>query len=136
MIKSFIALVTIFCINLPSMYYGWYLKWPWFDTALHFFGGLFVAMFLWNYFKKYSGTNIFANLVFVTGITALVGIFWEFTEYAANQTLVDPFYRWFQIRAYFIGDLRDTLIDLGMDSLGAVVYYALHLLRRGNSHQV
>ena len=136
MLKAFIALVIIFCINIPSMYYGWYLQWSWFDVALHFLGGFFVAMLLWNFFQKYVGTTKLANLVIVCGLTALVGIFWELAEYTANQTLVEPFYRWFEIRAYFIGDLRDTLFDLAMDISGGAVYYFLHLLRRRNSHQV
>lgn len=134
MLKAFIALVIIFCVNIPSMYYGWYLDLPWFDFVLHFSGGFFMAMFLWNYFRQYVGNNKLANLVIVAGLTALVGVLWEFAEYTANQTLVDPIYHWFQIKAYFIGDLNDTLIDLFMDIAGALIYYGLHLLRSRKSH--
>ncbi|OGM96280.1 MAG: hypothetical protein A3B86_04015 [Candidatus Yanofskybacteria bacterium RIFCSPHIGHO2_02_FULL_38_22b] len=124
--KAFIALVAVFLINIPSLYYGWYLKWDWIDVILHFAGGFFVAMFMADYLKDrlVSGQWI-KNYLIVVGATIFVGVVWEFAEFIANQTLIEPFYRWFGVKAYFMGDLADTMYDLLMDIFGALVYLSL-----------
>lgn len=110
--------------NIPSLYYSLYIHWWWFDTAQHFLGGFFVAMFMYYYLKSHLlDGNLIKNVLIVTGATVLIGVVWEFAEYIANQTLIEPFYRWFEIRAYFMGDLQDTVKDLAMDTLGALVLY-------------
>ena len=122
--KAFIALVMLFLINLPSLYFGWYLKRDWVDIALHFAGGFFVAMFMADYLKDrlVSGQWI-KNMLIVIGATIFIGVVWEFAEFIANQTLVEPFYRWFGIKAYFMGDLPDTVNDLLMDTLGGLGFF-------------
>ncbi len=129
--KAFIALVAVFLINIPSLYYGWYIKWDWIDVVLHFSGGFLMAIFLAGYLKDrlVLGINI-KNVLIVVGATVFVGVVWEFSEYIANQTLIDPFYRWFGIRAYFMGDLQDTISDLLMDILGALTFMSLRSFRR------
>lgn len=134
MLKAFIVLVFIFLINIPSIYYDWYITWPWFDMVLHFSGGFFMAMFMWHWLKGYLGKNWFKNIIILSGVVALVGISWEFLEYFGNQFLVEPIYEAFELRVYFIGDLNDTLIDLFLDTSGAIIYFILHTLRRRKSH--
>ena len=53
---------------------------------------------------------------------SFIGVVWEFAEYLASQTLIEPIYNSFSIRAYFIGDLDDTINDLLMDILGALSF--------------
>jgi len=90
-----------------------------------------MAIFLAGYLKDrlVLGINI-KNVLIVVGATVFVGVVWEFSEYIANQTLIDPFYRWFGIRAYFMGDLQDTISDLLMDILGALTFMSLRSFRR------
>ena len=132
---AFFFLLLIFIINISGLYYGWYLKWSWFDTSLHFLGGFFMAMFMAEYLKdRLIPTEKIKNTLIIVGATIFIGVVWEFCEYIANQTLIEPFYNWFGIRAYFMGDLQDTVNDLLMDTLGALTLVSLHFLRRRNSH--
>jgi len=89
-----------------------------------------MAMFMAAYLKKYILEKEFLkNMLIVVGATTFVGVVWEFSEYIANQTLIDPLYRWFKIKAYFMGDLEDTVSDLTLDILGASSFWIIHLLR-------
>ena len=134
--KAFIALVIIFGINIFSLYYGWYLEWDWFDITMHYLGGFFVAMFMAAYLKdRLVPKTDTKNILIVVGATLFIGVIWEFAEFIANQVLIEPFYRWFGIRTYFMGDLKDTINDLLMDMLGALTFIFLHFLWRRNSHK-
>lgn len=117
-------------LNVPSLYFGWYLTMGWVDTVQHFLGGLLVAMFMAGYFRDHflpkSNLN---NALLVIGASIFVGVFWEFAEYIANQTLIEPFQKWFGIKAYFMGDLNDTVVDLMMDTMGAITT-CLFILRK------
>ncbi|OGN25991.1 MAG: hypothetical protein A2925_04645 [Candidatus Yanofskybacteria bacterium RIFCSPLOWO2_01_FULL_44_22] len=134
--RALLYLSLLFASNVVSMYYSLYIKWWWFDAVQHFLGGFFIAMLIASYLKDHmvSGKT-FKNMLVVTGATALIGVFWEFTEYTANQTLPGWIYEQFQIKTYFIGDLKDTLSDLFLDIAGAACFYGLHLLNRRNSHE-
>ena len=129
------ALVILLLSNIPSMYYQWYIKLLWFDSAQHFLGGFFVAMLVWSYFKKRLPKNNLDNLIIVVGVTTLIGVLWEFSEFIANQTLIYPLYHYYGFHGYFMGDLRDTVKDLALDTSGAIIYYSLHLLRHRDSHK-
>ena len=130
-----IFLVSIFVVNLVGLYYQWYLVYPWFDQALHFLGGFFIAMPMANYLSEYFvNKNFLKNLLIIVGVTILIGVVWEFAEYIANQALIEPVYKYFKIHAYFMGDLNDTVSDLLMDILGATTLSLLHLLWSRKSH--
>ncbi len=131
--KAFIALVIIFLINIASFYYGWYLKFFWFDMMLHFLGGFFVAMFMAYYLKDHLRERKLKNLLVLVSVTAFVGVVWEFAEYIASQTLIDPVYNSFKIHVYFIGDLDDTINDLAMDIVGALAFSVFWLRVRINN---
>jgi hypothetical protein len=135
--NAIIWLTLLMATNLPSLYFGLYLKFDWVDTFQHFLGGFFVAMLMTGYLKDHflSGKTI-QNILIVTGATIFIGVVWEFAEYIANQTLIEPFQRWFGIKAYFMGDLRDTMLDLLMDTLGSLSLIGSHLLWRSYSHKV
>src|SRR3990167_5610199 len=109
-------LTIIFLTNFVWMYYGFYDFW-WFDTVHHFLGGFFVAMLMVHYLADIKTKSKLKNYLIITGAVILIGVAWEFAEYIANQTLVEPIYNSFGIKAYFIGDLDDTLNDLLMDIL-------------------
>ena len=134
--KAFLSLVIIFLVNAVGLYYRWYLDYSWFDQILHFLGGFFVAMLFSVYLKDYllNGSKL-KNALIILGVVSFVGIMWEFAEYTASQTLIEPIYRNFGVKTYFIGDLNDTIDDLLKDVLGAGAFAWLHLLRRRKSHE-
>ena len=99
--------------------------------AHHFLGGFFVAMLMFRYLKitelrisNYE-LRVIKKYLIVVGAVTFIGVVWEFAEYLASQTLVEPLYKYFQIKAYFIGNLDDTINDLLMDILGALVFIGL-----------
>ena len=137
--RAIIFLTIIFLTNFVGMYYGFYDHW-WFDISLHFLGGFFMAMLMVRYLadllsdaprpsdnantralRSYGSVKL-KNYLIIIGAVSFIGVVWEFAEYLANQTLVEPLYNNFGIKAYFIGDLDDTINDLLMDILGALTF--------------
>jgi hypothetical protein len=97
----------------------------WYDMVLHFFGGVMVAMILlysaekWPEFIQLPG-NRFMRFVVAVSFVALIGVLWEFYEYA-----LDYVFRSFDLQ------LPDTLSDLFFDLFGAsCVAAAEALLKR------
>lgn len=135
--KAIFFLVLLMIVNVyPGMYYQWYdLKA--FDVSLHFLGGFFVSMLLLSYYdREFKRNSQLFRLLSAVGITLLVGVAWEFMEYLGSIYLSEPIWRIYQVRVYFIGDLADTLSDLFMDTLGASLFAALHLLRSADAKKV
>lgn len=96
-----------------------------------------MAMFMAYYLKNHLlSREKIKNALIVIGAATFIGVVWEFAEYLANQTLINVIYEKFKIRTYFMGDLRDTIIDLLLDILGAFLFFGLHLFRTRKSHQV
>lgn len=135
---SFILLIIIFLTNLVGMYNQWYLKYSWFDQVLHLSGGFFVAMLFSIYLKDHVFDKAkLKTALIIIGVVTFIGVIWEFSEYIASLTLIEPLYHIFKIKAYFIGGLDDTLSDLLMDILGAGAFtIALHFFRSRERHQV
>ncbi len=112
---AIIILVGIFF----GEYYRFYDRIPHFDKALHVLGGLTAAWILDYFFfeeiKHMSAMRIV--LVLVAG-ACLVGVLWEFAEYASNFTS-HTYPLWYH---YFHGgDLADTIGDLVADISGATL---------------
>ena len=129
--KAFFFLMLLFGVNIPSLYYGWYLEFDWIDVILHSLGGFFVAMFVADYLKdRLIPKGWIKNTLIVVGATTFIGVVWEFAEFIANQTLIDFIYNKFKIRAYFMGDLNDTVLDLLMDILGAITLMSFYFSKK------
>ena len=96
-----------------------------------------MAMLLSVYLRGHfvAGEKI-KNTLILVGATIFIGVVWEFCEYIANQTLIDFVYQKFGIRAYFMGNLEDTIYDLFLDILGAISFIAIHSVWGRKSHQV
>lgn len=108
------------------MYFGMYSTW-WFDMSLHFLGGFFVAMLMFYYLAEMKPSSNLKNYLTIVGAVTFIGVVWEFAEYLGSQILIDPLYKYVQVKAYFIGDLDDTINDLLMDILGALAFLAVFL---------
>jgi len=129
---GFWLLVLLFTINIVggfvfNLFDVWY-----FDIVLHFLGGFGVYLFAKQFFKQaLKNASWFDSALLLTGATIFVGVFWEFGEYALSiiwQTRPEGL--------TFIGDLMDTMNDLLMDMLGAVmaaVTTLLHFFRHRKS---
>lgn len=106
--------------------------------SLHFLGGFFMAALMVHYLSniietddlptgqagKRQATSIKKHLIIISAVS-FIGVVWEFAEYLAGQTLIEPIYNNFGIRAYFIGDLDDTINDLLMDVMGALAWLVI-----------
>lgn len=127
--KAFIFLVIIFLVNAVGMYFGFYMKFWWFDMSLHFLGGFFMAMFMAHYLMDVKMPSKLKGFLIIGSTVTLIGVLWEFAEYLASQTLIEPLYRTFGIKTYFIGDLEDTMSDLLMDMIGAFSWLTIYKSR-------
>ena len=91
-----------------------YWLYPWFDTLVHFLGGLFIGLSaLWLFFEsRYIALKRSALRAFVVTLGAIivVGIGWEIFELVAGIPIEDNF-------------VADTITDLSMDVLGAMLGY-------------
>ncbi|MBU1293108.1 hypothetical protein KJ819_03545 [Patescibacteria group bacterium] len=80
-----------------------YWRYPWFDTLMHFLGGLTVACFAVGLLRKHRAQ------LFLVGMVA-IAVGWEVFEFAIGT----------QREANFV---FDTSLDLLMDTLGMVTVY-------------
>lgn len=123
---TFFGLVAIFVINWIGLFYGWYGLITWFDEILHFGGGFFMALFLVGYFGDGPRRALrpYHYFLLIISVTVLIGVVWEFFEFILDTVGDRYLVRKFGVRS-LIGDLSDTLNDLAMDSLGAVLIVLL-----------
>jgi hypothetical protein len=103
----FIAIIVIALHGLASIF-GWYWIFRWFDTPMHVLGGLFagylgIIIYVMTTMKKRSPLwpALLASLI--------VGIAWEFLEYAYGLSGLDPIHRF------------DAIKDLLNDMMGGVI---------------
>src|SRR3989338_4427053 len=83
-----------------------------------FLGGGAVSL-ISIYLTKNSKFKTWQYLIFVLGFTIIVGIGWEYFEFAVDQIFEDKF-GWNRMT------LRDTLGDLLYDGLGATIFWVVY----------
>lgn len=137
------AILFLILIFLIDMVFGLgfrFYRILYFDIILHFLGGFFVAMFFYDYLKEYmnpvKGQKInpfdrlrvdteqsrsIKKILIITGATVFIGVIWEFSEYIATALLSDYLYNNYRIICC-MGNLSDTINDLAMDIIGAVIF--------------
>jgi len=92
-----------------------YWVWGWFDIVMHVAGGFwFGFVVVWFFFfSDYVNipprSSIASFLLIALASGFMVGLGWEVFEYVTGQTLVQE------------GYLTDTIVDLIMDSIGALI---------------
>lgn len=119
------AIILNFLLGFKFNFY----RFNWFDVSLHFLGGLGVYFIVSQYFRK-DLTNLswLHRTIILTGVSVLVGVIWEFAEYGATAIPAVLSLPWDGLS--FIGDLPDTLNDLGLDISGALFGSVLHFFRK------
>ena len=125
---ALIALPIIFLSNLIiGVIFGVGLRHNFFNTVHHYLGGVFVALFFYGYlYEIVSANNIpfIKKWLIIVSATLFVGVVWEFAEYIGS---------YYDFDYLGIGDLEDTLLDLVVDSFGAVTLLLLHPVRKRKS---
>ena len=127
---GFWLLFFLLIINIVlGFVFDFYSKFWFFDSILHFSGGLGVALFARYYFAKdLKNISRFGSLVFLVSFGAAVGVFWEFLEYGIS--VISKWTAGSLNDIDFLGDVEDTVSDLLMDTLGAFVVAVLHFFRQ------
>lgn len=85
-----------------------------------------MAMLMSHYLADVKTPSKLKSYLLVAGAVIFVGVIWEFYEYVASQILIQPIYDNLGVRAYFIGDLDDTMNDLLMDIIGALAFVSIY----------
>lgn len=113
------GVLLLFFINAVLLLTGWYYnpRLVWIDIPLHFLGGLLVGIWAWLVFGRGPRAHSFIHKwVLIFGVTALVGVSWEFFEWILDHVLS----QWY-VFPRNQPSVDDTLGDLFMDLLGGVV---------------
>lgn len=125
---GFWLLFFLLIVNIVlGFIFDFYGRFWFFDTIMHFCGGLSAALFARYYFAKdLKNISRFGSLIFLVSFGATVGVFYEFFEYG-----ISIFSKWTAgslNNIDFFGDVEDTISDLAMDTLGAFAASISHLL--------
>ncbi len=134
-IPDFIYLIFIlFCVAhfLCGEILGFFVKVSWWDSALHTFSGMLIALMsfslvnILNKNDKGFHLNLVFTVMFAFSLTITIGVLWEILEFACDQL-----FGLNMQRAYvstmsgrgegFVGAaaLMDTMKDLILDAIGA-----------------
>lgn len=116
-----VLLFAILGINTWSILSLSYLKYPWLDKILHFFGGVFVFSFYFWFFEYSRKINKppwpeFFFLIAGIGFAALVGLLWEFMEFGLDYFFIVKEIIDFPAQMGIV----DTMADLFFDLAGAL----------------
>lgn len=117
----YVAVAFIFSSVFLGQFGGLYDRWHWYDAFLHFLSALafglagFLLLFVYyvhNKLRLPKGIILFFAFFFCLG----VGAVWEIIEYGIDHTLGTNMQ---------VNSLDDTMIDLMLDGLGAMVSIAM-----------
>lgn len=109
--------------NIAALYFNWY-EWSWFDEGIHLYSFFAIALVVALHVYAEDLAHRKALLVFTVLCVGLaLGVVWEWAEWAYDR-LSGP--------QNLIHGKADTLMDLMMDGIGAVVagIVAAALVRR------
>lgn len=117
-----VGVLGLFLGVIVSSYLHLYTLIPHFDKLMHAFEGFIVAWFFSIFYttslSHLSGSQ---RLILLVAMAGLVGILWEFAEYASSVLTPNHFPGFY---GYFHGgNLPDTLIDLLADLFGGLLFF-------------
>ncbi|MFA5946771.1 MAG: hypothetical protein WC813_01990 [Patescibacteria group bacterium] len=131
MIKSFLKLfgpaILVYGLNFMAVATGVYGMVPWFDSVMHFSGGVAMAMLaygLWGmglglYDKKVMDSiPVLIQVITVIGFVSFIGVAWEWHEFLIDQMHLRNLVAFIPMQP----GIGDTMKDLFLDILGATLY--------------
>ena len=132
-----IAVILVLFVGVfPSGKWQWYLTYPYFDKVMHLLGGFVIAWLLGHLLERdLRNASWWGAAVMLVGAATIVGVAWEAAEFLANTYWADAAGGWKALAWQYFhgGDLKDTLLDLGADMVGALLLVAVYepLVRGG-----
>ncbi|HEY4498701.1 MAG TPA: hypothetical protein VJH94_01415 [Candidatus Paceibacterota bacterium] len=115
--------ILLWLMNEAAYRYSLFGIWWWFDSPVHFLGGLALGAFFFWFFGRVRDHMPSFSLTAVIGYTfamvLIVGIAWEIFEYAFHIPNNTP-----------LGYSLDTLKDIILDVCGAAVVVWLYMCQR------
>jgi len=125
---AIVLLVILVATAYVLVHYHVFKNIWWTDVAYHFMGGFILAMILSSYMLARIGKGReegLKNFLMVVGAATLLGVLWEFFEYAQGQFfLINPKIDILGLGSE-AGHYADTMQDLLLDILGASFFMAL-----------
>ncbi|OGM91227.1 hypothetical protein A2755_02385 [Candidatus Wolfebacteria bacterium RIFCSPHIGHO2_01_FULL_48_22] len=116
----------LFVLYVLAIIFGWFDLAPWIDIPMHLLGGAWAGALFLFLGRGYILPDLYAHTIERLKLAGLTGIFgsfmgvlWEFLEFVLGQ--LEGFEGFAQV------SVRDTLGDLCMDIVGAVLYAAIVL---------
>lgn len=110
-----------------------FISFPFFidsDFALHFWGGIFIALFaiqvINNKSQIINRKSRFIYFLFVLGIVSLFGVLWEFAQFGMDQLKIT-----FELSIIdFQPNPKDTMYDLFANIIGGIFVLLLTFLNK------
>lgn len=132
----FLFFLLIFILHIIAIQISLYWKIRWIDIFFHFFGGLWLGFFA-GWLLCLSGkvsikSSLFFLFLLILSISALGGVFWEFSEFLYDQFISKKGYLNLNIAQLGI---IDTMSDLFFDILGGAIAGIIFLKRKYHEKQ-
>lgn len=116
LIWSFLLTFGLWALNFVALQLSLYWSLDWYDYLMHFLGGLTLGVFMaWLFRIEERSAD---KLLKLFTLVMVLGVVWELFEYVSGIT--------FSTQNYGM----DTVQDIIMDALGALVAYYLVTLQK------
>lgn len=132
-ILEIIVIVFIYASTFMSVRFNLYYKFFWWDDLLHTFSGIIIGflgfIFVFKLNENYSlNLNPFLVALFAFCFSVTMGVLWEVFEFTTDAVLKTTHQKWdlpadsiLLGKPYQGSGLRDTMSDLILDSIGALL---------------
>jgi hypothetical protein len=114
------SIIAVLAVYVIGNYLDLFTTYIWFDMPMHFAGGFVMGMLaIWLMNKaRFSQNPAWSQLLFAIGFAVVIGVLWEYYEYAIDSFVVHEF-GWEPMT------LRDTLSDFFFDGLGGAIAWII-----------
>ncbi|MBU3969115.1 hypothetical protein KJ991_02815 [Patescibacteria group bacterium] len=107
----FLLSTTIAILNIYAGRYFWYWRFWWFDLAMHFMGGIAVALVLLYFYGVFNLKEKIKLISLILFSTFTIAVSWEIMEFLIDANLFG--------KNYFF----DTLTDIFIGLIGALIVF-------------
>jgi peptidoglycan/LPS O-acetylase OafA/YrhL len=117
----------IFCTIFLGSIAGFYLRFKWWDSPLHFYKGILVGFFAIVIYKQLIPEQMRHNVsrwiifLFVLSLSVTAGVIWEIYEFIGDQTFTHTMQ---------LGGNTDTMVDLICGTAGGLLTAVYSVFRR------